>query len=101
MYQDQDLETGNIHHRGALYWNFGKDANEHVGINTEICMGYDVSFPFDIAEDNDELSEIIMGFDATKYRERLEHFYQKMGVVFDGKAAERVARVISDKLENR
>lgn len=86
--------------RGALYWNLGKDSNNHVGINTEFCPGYDVTFPFDISEDNDELSEIIGEFDSDVYEDRLNHFYEKMGVVFDGKATEKVASVIAGKINS-
>ena len=51
--------------------------------------------PFDIAEDNESLQQILQGFDENQYLERVEVFMKAQGVVEDGHASERVVDVIT------
>lgn len=49
------------------------------------------TLPFARAEDNDELEEIILGFDEDVQRERTERFCKDLGIKEDGTAARQVA----------
>lgn len=58
--------------------------------------------PFPIASDNDGLAERILEFDEDAYRKRTEAFLEGKGSVEDGRAAERTAELILDKVrQNR
>lgn len=73
LYAD-DLESY-VRDRGRLMWDLR-------------------SLPFPLAESNEELTENIRRFDDREYRERIDKFQKKYGVVEDGRASKRVAAVI-------
>ncbi len=52
--------------------------------------------PFPIARDNDELERNILKFDQDRYRRYSESFIQRMGLVEDGYASERVVKLIGN-----
>lgn len=56
------------------------------------------ALPFSLCESNDALSAAVECFDAARYKERWEGFTEKNGIVEDGKASERCADWIIDKL---
>lgn len=55
--------------------------------------------PFGLAENNDQLEEIITGFDGDAYQQRLDRFRQQVGMLADGRGAERCADWILEKLK--
>lgn len=57
------------------------------------------SLPFGLACDNAELESIIRNFDEKEYEKRQREFSEKNGIAEDGKAADRCADWIIDKLE--
>jgi CDP-glycerol glycerophosphotransferase len=84
--------------RGSLMWNLATDPLEHVTNNKTMTPSFDVVFPFPIATDNDGLERIICEFDEIQYRKKLAAFHEAVGLVFDGKASEKLADVIEKKL---
>jgi CDP-glycerol glycerophosphotransferase len=58
----------------------------------------DVELPFTIATNNDELETNILDFDDAKYQQGLSDFNDKIGLVFDGTASKKLAKVIENKL---
>lgn len=85
-----------INERGSMLWDMSADTKRPVVNNKEMTPGIDVVLPYPIAKDNDELEENILKFDEKRYVTMLEQFESAVGLVFDGKASERIA----DKLES-
>ena len=54
----------------------------------------DVKFPFSIACDNEQLEENIKWFNKNEYDEQLNTFHKKVGLVFNGDASEKLAKII-------
>lgn len=96
IYADDIMQYEND--RGALFWNMATDPLEHVQINKKILKGLNVELPFPIATTNDELENVIRSFDQKKYEDRLCKFNNAIGLVFDGNASKRIAKVICDNL---
>ncbi len=55
--------------------------------------------PFPLAEDNDHLEQEVLGFSQEEYQERLQLFIREMGIVTDGRGAERCADWILEHIE--
>lgn len=87
--------------RGSLTWDFTNDSKVPVYSNKNIVPHFDVKLPFSIAQDNNELEEVILNFDADGYEQDLLKYEDGVGLLFDGKASERVADTIIDVMENR
>ena len=81
--------------RGSLMWNLASDPLDHVTNNKEMTPGMDLVFPFPVASNNEEMKENIMRFDKADYEKQMERFYQSIGLMFDGKASERLARLVT------
>ena len=84
--------------RGSLYWNMTGDYKSNILCNQDIFLGEDWKFPFSVATNNDELEKNIKDFDKEKYEAELDLFHKEIGLVFDGKASERVCRQILAKM---
>lgn len=84
--------------RGALMWNIATDPRERIGNNKIMTPNFDVKLPFSLASDNEELEKDIMEFDKAKYDKVLDEFHEKVGLVFDGKASEKLAKTIESIL---
>lgn len=80
--------------RGALMWNLATDPRECIRNNKVMTPSFDVKLPFTLASDNDQLEKDIMGFDQEAYDRVLDKFYEKVGLVFEGNASERLAEKI-------
>lgn len=76
-----------------LFANDIKEYNEDRGMYFNI---YDL--PFSLAEDNDELIRNITNFNSDKYKNNIELFTKKLGIIDDGKSSYRSAAYISDIL---
>lgn len=85
--------------RGALMWNIATDPRECIGNNKQMTPSFDVKLPFALAYDNEELEKDIMEFDSRKYDEVLDEFHKKVGLVFDGRASEKLAKKIELMIE--
>lgn len=80
--------------RGALMWNLATDPRECIGNNKAMTPSFDVKLPFTLASDNDQLEKDIMGFDQEAYDRALDEFHEKIGLVFEGNASERLVEKI-------
>ena len=80
--------------RGALMWNLATDPRDCIGNNKVMTPGFDVKLPFTLASDNEQLEKDIMEFDQEQYDKVLDEFHEKVGLVFDGCASEKLADVI-------
>lgn len=80
--------------RGALMWNIASDPRDSIGNNKVMTPDFDVTLPFPLASDNDQLEADIMGFEQEAYDERLGAFHRGIGLVFEGNAGERLAEKI-------
>lgn len=85
--------------RGALMWNIATDPRECIGNNKVMTPSFDVKLPFALASDNEELEKDIMEFDQAKYDKVLDEFHEKVGLVFDGRASEKLAENINNFLK--
>lgn len=80
--------------RGALMWNLATDPRKCISNNKQMTPSFDVKLPFTLASDNEQLEKDIMEFDQEKYDRVLNEFNDKVGLVFDGCASERLAGII-------
>ena len=87
--------------RGALMWNLATDPRHDVGNNKKFTPKLDVKFPFPIACDNGQLEEDIMQFQQDEYDSRLDIFHEKVGLVFNGNARDKLADRICNKIDNK
>ena len=55
--------------------------------------------PFPLAEDNDHLEQEVLGFSQEEYQDRVQHFIREMGIVTDGRGAERCADWILEQIK--
>lgn len=85
-----------VNDRGSMLWNLSTDSSRQVTNNKSMTPGIDTVLPYPIAQNSDELEEIILGFDEEKYVSRMKKFESDVRLVFDGKASAKVA----DKLED-
>lgn len=85
--------------RGRLYWNLDTDDRRAVFNNPETHPSMKLRFPFPVSRNNDQLEEDILSFDESGYYRKLDEFHDAIGLVFDGKASERLADYICDIIE--
>ena len=92
LYADDIQQYAND--RGALMWNLATDERDHISNNKQMVPGLDVYLPFTLASDNEQLEQDIMAFDQSVFDKKLDEFHEKMGLVFDGRASENIAKRI-------
>jgi len=74
---------------------YADDLKEYVEDRGELMWDMK-KLPFEVAETNEELREIIRGFEQKGYEDAVGEFLAECGVVEDGKASARVADVIEE-----
>ena len=74
---------------------YADDLKEYVEDRGELMWDMK-KLPFGVAETNEELREIIRGFEQKGYEDAVSEFLAECGVVEDGKASARVADVIEE-----
>lgn len=99
IYADDIVQYAND--RGSLMWNLTTDSLDCVHNNKEMTPGFDVTIPFAIANDNDEMEKDIEKFSIADYIENMNRFHDKIGLVFQGNASEQLAKVIGNKISSR
>lgn len=57
--------------------------------------------PFPIATNNMELKGIINNYDIEKYKDKLNEFYNKIGLKESGESSKKIAKIISDIIESK
>jgi len=76
--------------RGSLMWNLATDPLDHITNNKEMTPDINAELPFTIAADNEKLEKDILGFDVSRYERKCREFMKELGVVFDGKASNKL-----------
>ena len=84
--------------RGSLMWNLATDSLGHVMNNRMITPEIETEFPFSVATDNYSLECNIKNFDMQQYCRQLDKFSDDVGLVFDGKASQRLADVVESEI---
>ncbi len=87
-----------IKERGSMLWNLSTDPNIAVQNNQRITPEIMAELPYPIAQNNEELEKRILHFDEVRYLERAQRFEKAVQLVFDGRASERVADRILEKI---
>ena len=62
-----------------------------------LLFTYD-ELPFPYAYDNDELEKVVLSYSTNKFITELKKFYKKNGLLEDGHASERIAKIIIKKV---
>ena len=57
--------------------------------------------PFLVSRNNNELIENIQKFDEEKYYKKVEEYFDKVGLIKDGKATSKIVDIIIDRLEEK
>ncbi len=78
---------------------YADDLKEYVEDRGELMWDMK-KLPFGVADTNEELREIIRGFEQKGYEDAVSEFLAECGVVEDGKASARVADVIEEFVVN-
>ncbi len=86
--------------RGSLMWNLATDSRNNIRNNKEITPWFNITLPFNLASNNDELVQDIEIFDIAEYTRKLQVFFNSIGLVFDGRASERLANLIKKKMND-
>lgn len=69
--------------------------------NTERGFYYDIhTAPFPVAENNDELMQNVLNFDAALYRQKITRFLEEKGSFESGQAAVKVSDLIENIIQN-
>ena len=84
---------------GIPVFLYADDIQEYIN-NRGSFMWKREEIPFNIAENNKELTEIIMMFDAEKYKENIQFFMELHGICEDGRACKRVADKIGEYIRS-
>ena len=77
--------------RGALFWEMRDDNLNHVKCIENMAKGIHAELPFSISTNNDQLEDSIVSFENKTYAERVKEFGEDIGLIFDGRASERLA----------
>ncbi len=77
--------------RGDLYWDMNECTGGEIMINKDIFPGEEWIFPFTLSVDNDSLELNVLSFNTDKYIEKVNRFYDEIGLVFNGDASDKVA----------
>lgn len=86
--------------RGQLMWNMATDDRHSISNNKDITPAFDLTMPFPLSHDNQELEEDILEFNQKLYENNLDEMYERMGLVFNGDASEKIAAGIETYIEN-
>lgn len=84
--------------RGNLLWYLQNDTEKEVRSNQQTTPNIDVVLPYPIAKNNDELENRILNFDEKKYKYAMNDFKQGVGLVFNGNASEKIAKLIINQI---
>lgn len=85
--------------RGSLMWDFNINNLNKVPNKKTITSRFDVTLPYMIATNNNELEANIYNFNAEIYEKNLNKFHKEIGLVFDGRASEKLALEIERRME--
>ncbi|QBO37081.1 glycerophosphotransferase [Periweissella cryptocerci] len=76
------------------------DLDEYQNGDRKLYFKID-ELPFVVAKSENELNDVILGFDDSEYESKIAKFTDEIGVVEDGHASERVAKIILEHIEGK
>lgn len=85
--------------RGSMLWDLSTEFGQTVKNNKKMTPDIDIELPYLIAQNNDELEEIILNFDEDQYLFKMRQFKETVELVFDGRAGSRVADVLENVMK--
>lgn len=85
--------------RGSLMWDFNLSDLSNVTNNRTMTPSFQMTLPFSVSQNNDDLEKNILQFDQLEYDNKLNRFHQQAGVVFDGKASEKLTKIVQMKMK--
>lgn len=80
--------------RGSLMWNMTGDTLDHITNNKNITPHINTKLPFSVATNNEDLEKHILDFDMQQYYHDIDVFCKEIDLVFDGKASNRIVKVL-------
>lgn len=95
MYADDIDEF--THTRGGLNFDFS-DMEHGVYTDTEVTPSIHVRFPYQIAQNNDELDLFIRSFDLNSYLSDVRQFEMEMGIETSAHASSHVADLVQRQI---
>lgn len=87
--------------RGGLMWHIPIESGKPIVSDDTIATGIHAVLPFVASQDNDELEKEILQFDETEYEKRIAAYKDAVGIVFDGRASEKIAMDIMLKTNTK
>lgn len=94
LYMDDLSEY--VKQRGGLC--FRLNSSHRFVTDQGVTPGIKTELPFPVAENNDELEKNIMEFDKSVYETGCEKMMHDLGMIADGKAAQRAADIIIEQM---
>jgi CDP-glycerol glycerophosphotransferase (TagB/SpsB family) len=82
--------------RGGLCFEIHDDGT--ITNNKQMAPDFDVEVPFAVIRNNEEMAEKIALFDIDSYLEKTEKMTEHLGWVKDGKASNRISKLINEKI---
>lgn len=82
--------------RGGLCFEIHDDGT--ITNNKQMAPDFDVEVPFAVIRNNEEMAEKIALFDIDSYLEKTEKMTEHLGWVKDGKASNRICKLINEKI---
>lgn len=95
LYMD-DIEEY-VGDRGNLCFEIHDDGT--ITNNKQMAPDFDVEVPFTVIRSNNEIPEKIGAFDLNTYQDNANEMTRRLGWLKDGKSAEKVAKIIFEKLK--
>ena len=94
LYMD-DIEEY-VGDRGNLCFEIHDD--DTITNNKQMAPDFDVKVPFAVIRNNEEMAEKIALFDIDSYLEKTEKMTEQLGWVKDGKASNKISKLINEKI---
>lgn len=82
--------------RGGLCFEIHDDGT--ITNNKQMAPDFDVEVPFAVIRNNEEMTEKIALFDIDSYLEKTKKMAEHLGWVKDGKASNRISKLINEKI---
>lgn len=90
-----------LNDRGDMLWDMSTDSGRPITNNKNMTPGIDTVLPYPIAQNNDELEKVILGFDEEKYLSMIRQFERDVRLIFDGQASVKVADRLEEYLKQQ
>ena len=97
LYAD-DLDSY-VRFRGGMFWDMTVNNTKDILIDKSIFKKIKTKLPFSVSTNNEELQDNIEMYNQKDYEKEIEYFDNSINLCFDGKASERTAELIMEKMK--